>query len=258
MSLLIQASQQQKITLSKLLKDGFLLGSAQDLESLLFAPHLVNVPFGKMKAVSQKVMTKEITRGVSLSLNCQCVQCGYQATLLVKSLLTGAECKKCCMQKDAPSWIAARAKNMKARCENPLHNAFGDYGARGIKFKFDSARNCAEWIMLNMPPQVRDKNIQLDRIDNNGHYEPGNLRWASKSLNCANTRRGGWVAKTHKFKIDHPEILYSDKTLRNLISMGMSTEQIISRYHKHSDKPKGVYGTYLTPDPEIASLAKDF
>ena len=147
---------------------------------------------------------------------------------------------------------------MMERCTNPSHKAFKNYGGRGIKFNFKSPRDCADWIMANIPPLTKDRNIQLDRIDNNGHYEPGNLRWASKSLNCANTRRGGWVAKTHKFRVDHPEIRYSDKTLRNLISMGMSPEQIVSRYHKHSDKPKGVYGTYSTPDLEIASLVKDF
>ena len=258
MSLLIQASQQQKITLSKLLQDGYLLGSAQDLASLSLAPHMVNVAYGKMKATSSEVIAKTTTRGFSLNVRCQCVECGHQITLRVKSLLSGAECRKCCMRKDSPSWVVARAAGMMARCTNQSHKAFKNYGGRGIKFNFKSPRDCADWIMENIPPITRDRNIQLDRIDNDGHYEPGNLRWASKSLNCANTRRGGWVAKTHKFRIDHPEIRYSDKTLRNLMSMGMTPEQIVSRYHKHSDKPKGVYGTYSTPDPEIASLVKDF
>lgn len=100
--------------------------------------------------------------------------------------------------------------------------------------------------------------VQLDRIDNNSHYEPGNLRWTSKHANVCNTRRGGWMAMVHKFRTEHPEIRYADKTLRNLISMGFDSKAIIDRYYQKSDKPKGVYGTFSTPDPEIASLAKDF
>jgi len=161
------------------------------------------------------------------------------------------------MAKEAPSWVVSRAQNMKTRCCDLSNPAYKNYGGRGIEFRFQSPRQCADWIMANIPPPAQDNNIQLDRIDNNGHYEPGNLRWSSKSLNCANTRRGGWVAKIHKFRMEHPEIRYADKTLRNLFTEGLMPEQVIERYYQKSIKPKGVYGTFLTPDPEIASLAKD-
>lgn len=143
---------------------------------------------------------------------------------------------------------------MQQRCENPQSRVFHNYGGRGIQFRFSSARSAAEWIKCNLGLR---QDLVLDRIDNNGHYEPGNLRWVSHSMNNCNTRRGGWVAKFHKFRLDHPDIRYADKTLKNLFSLGFTSEQIIARYNRPSDKPKGVYGTYSTADPAIASLAKD-
>jgi hypothetical protein len=62
----------------------------------------------------------------------------------------------------------------------------------------------------------------------------------------------------HKFRIDFPDIRYSDSTLRGLFWAGMTAEQIVERYNRPSAKPKGKYGTYSTPDPTIASLVRDF
>ena len=173
-------------------------------------------------------------------------------------------CRNCYLERlreareaKAPEWLAKRAKSMKARCENPAHVAYADYGARGIEFRFASARSCAEWVKDHLGVPEQNRNTQLDRIDNEGHYEPGNLRWASKALNCNNTRRGGWVAKMHRFRIEYPDVHYADKTLRNLFAAGLSFREVEERFYQPSDKPKGRYGTYSTPDPEIASLAKD-
>lgn len=252
-------SPQLKITLSKLLKDGLLLGNAKDVASLSFAPDVMEKPFGKRMVISQKVFATKITRGVTLQAACRCIDCGYESRVKINTLLLGETCKACHkLNRDVPVWITRRTKGMMARCNNSAHKAYPNYGGRGVRFNFSSALVAAQWIVQNLGLRIQDRNIQLDRINNDGHYEPGNLRWASKSLNCSNTRRGGWVAKTHKFRFDHPEIRYADKTLRNLISMGLSADQIVERYYRKSDKPKGVFGTCSIADPEIASLAKDF
>jgi hypothetical protein len=75
---------------------------------------------------------------------------------------------------------------MKARCNNPNSGAFAYYGGRGI-------RVCAEWngrggfprFLAHMGPRPSSQH-SIDRIDSNGHYEPGNVRWATREVQAAN------------------------------------------------------------------------
>jgi hypothetical protein len=80
-------------------------------------------------------------------------------------------------------------KSMIQRCENPNWSQFKDWGGRGIKV-CDGWHDPAvfiEWIERNLgecPP-----GRSLDRINNDGNYEPGNVRWATRSEQMRNRRR---------------------------------------------------------------------
>jgi hypothetical protein len=82
------------------------------------------------------------------------------------------------------------------RCENPQSKAYKDYGGRGIKIHpewRDPARFIA-WIEANIGPRPEGRTpggkplYSLDRIDVNGNYEPGNVRWATIGQQAANKR----------------------------------------------------------------------
>lgn len=82
--------------------------------------------------------------------------------------------------------IYRRWASMKCRCHNPNHHKYADYGGRGI-------RVCDRWhdfvlFMQDMPAQPTSKH-ELDRIDNDKGYEPGNVRWVTRKRQLRNTRQ---------------------------------------------------------------------
>lgn len=71
----------------------------------------------------------------------------------------------------------------KERCNNPNVKNYSHYGGRGIEFRFTSFDQF--FSELGKRPS---KEHSLDRINNNGHYEVGNVRWATRSQQVNNRR----------------------------------------------------------------------
>lgn len=74
---------------------------------------------------------------------------------------------------------------MRQRCENPKNDRYADYGGRGIEV-------CERWQQFENFRQdmgERPTGTSLDRYPNqNGNYEPGNCRWATRTQQQNNMR----------------------------------------------------------------------
>jgi len=73
---------------------------------------------------------------------------------------------------------------MKQRCTNKNAHNYNRYGGRGIKQKFDSSEKFIEYVLNIL--QIDPRGLQIDRIDNDRHYEPGNIRFVTAKENCNN------------------------------------------------------------------------
>lgn len=76
---------------------------------------------------------------------------------------------------------------IKQRCLNPSNTHYVRYGGRGITI-------CPQWVdsfeqFLSDVGEAPSNALSLDRIDNDGNYEPGNVRWATRKIQSNNRQR---------------------------------------------------------------------
>lgn len=82
-------------------------------------------------------------------------------------------------------------QTMRLRCLNPSNRAYPAYGGRGIAV-CDRWRDDFEAFLADVGPKPSPRH-EIDRIDNNRGYEPGNCRWVTRSQNDRNRRSTLWV-----------------------------------------------------------------
>lgn len=76
------------------------------------------------------------------------------------------------------------------RCNNPNYSQYSDYGGRGIRNLFTSLEHFLNYVIneLGITQLSQIDGLVLDRIDNNGNYEPGNIRFVTHSESQYNRR----------------------------------------------------------------------
>lgn len=133
---------------------------------------------------------------------------------------------------------------MKNRCFNIRTNRYKDYGGRGIticdEWKNDFTK-FYDWSILN----GYQKNLTIDRINNDGNYEPSNCRWVTVKIQNRNSRSNHLITfdnETHTL-IEWCEIKGLTKAaLQNRLRYGWSIEKSLTtpvRKHKVYVNSKG-------------------
>jgi hypothetical protein len=78
---------------------------------------------------------------------------------------------------------------MLQRCRNPNSTQWEWYGGRGIEVRYESV----EAVIADIGE--RPEGTSIDRIDPDGHYEPGNCRWATRAQQRENQRPRRWKVR---------------------------------------------------------------
>lgn len=145
--------------------------------------------------------------GKRVRWECKCI-CGNTSFVIADNLTSGVT-KSCgCLKRELTIERKTKHGNyskpfyrryvaMVNRCNNPDNASYYKYGGRGIKV-------CDRWLepdgkgFLNFLEDMMPKaetGVELDRIDNNGDYEPSNCRWVTTQQNSFNTRDRGGTSK---------------------------------------------------------------
>jgi hypothetical protein len=130
--------------------------------------------------------------------------------------------------------------NMIQRCHNPANERYGYYGGRGI-------RVCEEWEDFAM---FRDwalkagyrEGLTIERLDNDGDYEPGNCTWTTRQRQARNRRTNRFLTAFGEVKTvadwaEDPRCQVGYYTLHSRLGLGWPSQRAISMPARSRGKP---------------------
>jgi len=158
---------------------------------------LTNKTYGKLSVIKRVENNKH---GKSQWL-CKC-ECGGTKIVSGRGLNSG-DTRSCgCLRRNSGFKHGLRftrqyriLQNMKSRCYNPKATKYINYGGRGIKICdewLDEEKGIENFYNWSIENGYSD-DLSIDRIDNDGDYEPDNCRWVTykeQNLNKRNNRKG--------------------------------------------------------------------
>ena len=188
--------------------------------------------FGYWKVLARAVNYKD----GSAQWICQC-ECGTQQILRASSLKSGNSRSCGCHKNDYNRKHGGKGtrlyeiwRAMRYRCQNPEHQAYKDYGGRGIKA-------CSEWEDFGVFREWAvtagyDDTKSIDRIDVDGDYAPGNCRWTdceTQMNNRRNTPHYTLWGETLTISQWSKRLGIPRSTIYNRMKQGLSFEQAVQK-----------------------------
>lgn len=185
------------------------------------------------------IVQEEASRDGRRHFLCTC-QCGVTKTIRLESLRSGAIQSCGCYNREISRKVNTKHgmyksriygiwTGMKGRCFNQSNTEYAHYGGRGITI-------CPEW--MSFPAFCRwamqngySDDLTIERVDNNGNYEPGNCAWISEAEQRRNTTRVQKVALNDRRKTLRQwakDAGMNFSTLMHRIRAGMTLEQALA------------------------------
>lgn len=182
---------------------------------------LVGQRFGRLVVVERL----DVRRMSNVDWKCLC-DCGKYHNAITKYLQAG-QVKSCgCLHPDTVRkhdksgavWNTPEYRayiGAKRRCQNPKDKDYAEYGGRGIEFRFNSF----EEFLTEIGPRP-SRFYTNDRVDNDGHYEIGNVAWATFQQQANNRRNSceALKAKIAKLEQENKVLKEQTKALTNVIT----------------------------------------
>lgn len=175
-------------------------------------------------------------------IKCRC-SCGNVRMVGIHALRRGGT-KRCGEHKTSVlrkfpelyyAWSSARQ-----RCENPNNPAYPHYGGRGVKMWPEWTDRADGFLRFVEYMGPRPPGTSLDRIDNNGDYAPGNVRWATRkqqTRNRRNSRRQEYMGRTQTLSAWAEELGLSFWRLQSRIERGWTMEEAVTWPDSYGTSP---------------------
>jgi hypothetical protein len=199
--------------------------------------NLIGKRFGKLVVIARVLPNDKWN---STRWLCKC-DCGNKKVITRNSLIRGT--KSCgCLRLEKITTHGKKEtrlykiwEGIKSRCNNPNDTGYKYYGGRGIKVCKEWQNDFESFYKWAIENGYQD-NLTLDRINNDGDYEPSNCRWVNMKTQQRNRRDAVYVTinGVTKHLLEWAEIV------------GIKKQTIVTRYYK------GVRGNELLAPPKYS------